>query len=114
MEAQSKPEAQGSPGEYVAQEPVPGLQARQPMRVAAALQQEPARQAQVAFEEQDEPGAPDPEEEVRAPLAAVQFTADMEEAGLKPEAQGVGDEEFEAQKWFGGQGKQTVLAGAGA
>ena len=58
--AQSKGEAQGSPGEKVAQEPVPGWQARQPREAAAGEQQEPDRQApeeQVALEEQGAPGA---------------------------------------------------------
>jgi hypothetical protein len=59
VEAQSKEEAQASPGEKVAQEPVPGAQALQFMRVAAALQQKPPRQAapkrQVASEAQAVP-----------------------------------------------------------
>ncbi len=58
LEAQSKGEAQGSPGERVAQEPLPGKHALQPMAVAVALQQKPplqAPEAQVALEAQGEP-----------------------------------------------------------
>ena len=51
VEAQSKLEAQASPGEKVAQEPVPGAQALQPRRVAAVLQQKPPRQAPDVQEE---------------------------------------------------------------
>ena len=58
LEAQSKGEAQGSPGEKVAQEPLPGAQALQPMARAVALQQKPPLQAPEGQEElvaQEEP-----------------------------------------------------------